>query len=497
MLHYTAWACDGLRRPSAHSWEVVVRETPTLSQLPAPPSLTAREIGFRTRGRKASEMKMRSLNAMFGLATATMLACSSAPPPPSGAAGTPGQGSAGGAAGSAGSAGTSGSGVAGSTVGAAGAAGTAGTTGAAGAAGSTGIAGSGADAGVDAGGSVCAAGAAGATGAGGTTPCPTGVLGHCNATTAMAPTHAGYTLALAEEFDDTIDLDTDPIWTWSDGSPEDGQTRFRKSQIAFAGGKMTITADSPCAAGTNNTKCIPGGDVTYAEPVLNMKTGTIAAMGVWSGEMRTKYNNYRYGWYEAKFHAPIAVPNMQTVANAGDFLSTLFIFRSPKWQEWNEIDIELEPNNPSHLQGNVVNATGRTSYPGDRANPINTTTGLPAMYNITDEHVYAFEWTPTSVTWYVDGVQSQKFMGSANDPIPSKSGKIMMNLWVFDGATFGTGSLNKFPFTSEYEYFHFYVSDAEATQTPKYPCSPTPTCLPATDLDYAQNNASEMNYAGP
>ena len=424
-------------------------------------------------------MKMRPLNVMFGLATATLLACSSSPPPVvTGTAGSPGTAGSG----TAGS-GTAGSGTAGTTPGTAGS-GTAGS----GTAGS-GTAGSG---------TAGATGSAGSTGTGGAA-CPTGVSGHCNADTLAAPTHAGYTLTLAEEFDSTIDLDSDPIWTWSDGSPADGQTRFRKSQITWAGGKMIIKAEAPmgCAASTNDANCIPGGDTSYAEPVKNQPTGTIGNMGVWSGEFRTKYNNYRYGWYEAKYHAPLANPtNKDNINMNGDFLSTMFVFRSPKWQEWNEIDIELEPNIVTQLAGNVVNAMGATGYPAGNAAAFAVTQGLPTGYHNYDEHTYAFDWTSTKITWYVDGVVSHTYTGAANDPIPPKSAKIMMNLWVFSGTAFGAGVNNVFPFTSEYEYFRFYKNNAEETaHAPEYPCSPTPSCLPMTDLDYAQNNGSEMNYA--
>ena len=453
-------------------------------------------------------MKLQTLNATMGvLATATLFACSSAPPPPTGSAGkgggstagqtgTQGAAGAGNASGSAGAAGAgNASGSAGSTAGAAGAGNTPGTAGS-----STGGTG-GASAGTAGAGGTGTAGA-GTAGAGGTgpVPCPTGVQGHCNSDTLAAMNaHPGYTLALAEEFDTPIDLDTDPVWTWSDGSPQDGQTRFRASQISFTGGKMIIKAESPCATKTGgaNSKCIAGGDTSYAEPNMNQNTGTIGPMGVWSGEFRTKYNNYRYGYYEAKFKAPTANAVALTGgANdnniAGDYLSTLFVFRSPKWQEWNEIDIELEPNHNHELAGNCVNAMGRTGYPADKASAFDVTMGLPANYVIRDEHTYAFEWTASKVVYYVDGMVSRTFTGDGNVPvIPPKSAKIMMNLWVFDGTAFGDGSSNVFPFQSEYEYFRFYKANTgEAT----YPCSPTPSCLPASDLDYAQNNPSEMHY---
>ena len=45
-----------------------------------------------------------------------------------------------------------------------------------------------------------------------------------------------------EEFNAPLDLDTDPIWTWSDGGLYEGDVRFVKEQISFSDGKMKITA---------------------------------------------------------------------------------------------------------------------------------------------------------------------------------------------------------------------------------------------------------------
>jgi Glycosyl hydrolases family 16 len=465
------------------------------------------------------KMKLRTLKAMGVLATTTLLACSSAPPPPVGGTAGSNAGQAGavgsaGTSGSAGSTGSAGAGQAGAGQAGAGQAGAgqagAGQAGAgqagAGQAGTGGAGTAGAGQAGTGGAGTAGAGGGGAGGMAMATTCPTGVQGHCNSDTVAAMgAHAGYTLALAEEFDAPIDLDNDPVWTWSDGSPADGQTRFRKEQISFAGGKMMIKAESPCAASLNNPNCIAKGSVTvaspegalsYAEPTKPQTTGTIGAMGVWSGEFRTKYNNYRYGYYEARFKAPTA--NAKALAGtaadnniAGDYLSTLFVFRSPKWQEWNEIDIELEPNHNYELAGNCVNALGATGYPAGNAAAFVTTTGLPTGFKIRDTHTYAFEWTPTKVVYYVDGVMSRTFTGAANVPIPPKSAKIMMNLWVFSGGAFGDGSSNTFPFQSEYEYFRFYKAN---TGEPTYPCSPTPSCLPADDKDSAQNNGLEKNY---
>src|SRR5260221_6879312 len=96
-------------------------------------------------------------------------------------------------------------------------------------------------------------------------------------------------------------------------------------------------------------------------------TGTPTNRHSKSGERRTKYNNYRYGRYEVRFHAPAA---------AGGFLATMFAFRTPKWQTWNEVDLELEPMDGTkditkQVAGNVVyfknTGAGVPGYPGGAA----------------------------------------------------------------------------------------------------------------------------------
>jgi hypothetical protein len=323
------------------------------------------------------------------------------------------------------------------------------------------------------GGTAGAGGAGGVGGAGGAFPCPVGVLGHCSAETGAVDKYAGYTLALAEEFDQAIDLDNDPIWTWSDGGPAEAQSRFQKKGITFANGTMMITATA---------ETVPS-STSYAEPNQNQTTGTVHQCAVSSGELRTKYNNYRYGRYEVKLTAPTENPG----GADGNYLSTLFVFRTPKWQEWNEIDIELEANIKTSVAWNMVNAQGRTGYPADKADAGSGM--MPAGFKITDAHTYAFEWTSSKVVWYMDGTMIHSDSGGAA-AVPTKSAKIMMNLWVFaSAAAFGNPANNKYPFKSSYDYFRFYKWSQETT----YPVA-DPKTLPTDDTDFSKNNSKETTY---
>ncbi len=359
-----------------------------------------------------------------------------------------------------------------------------GNTGGAGNAGGTTTTGGTTNPGGGAGGTTPTAGTGGAdptAGSGGTggsvTPgtCPANVVGHCSQ--ASYPTHAGFTLALVEDFDVAIDLDTDPIWTWSDGGPPEGATRFKKENITFEAGSMKITAKEEFVAGGQS----------YAE-----NTANYAEKDLSSGEMRTKFNNYRYGRYEARFKAP-------TVGGAQppNYISTLFVFRTPKFQEWREVDIELLGDAPTGSTTNVIYANNQGGWSPDiqefiREFPAgNGAMPLPTIDTL-GFNTYAFEWTPTQIRWYVNDV-----MIRVKDPggimIPDNSAKIMMNLWIFPSTGLGgdpNNNIGHYPFNSEYDYIYFWKWDTEDF----YPCSPTPTCLQGRtpdDLDEAKNNPND------
>ena len=86
----------------------------------------------------------------------------------------------------------------------------------------------------------CSAGTPAGSPVGGA-PSPTQISGHPDPSK-QYPSYPGFTLALVEEFDSPLDLDSDPIWTWSDGGLFEGDVRFVKQQIRFEDGKMKITA---------------------------------------------------------------------------------------------------------------------------------------------------------------------------------------------------------------------------------------------------------------
>lgn len=317
----------------------------------------------------------------------------------------------------------------------------------------------------------------------------TGVIGHPDPTITY-PTHAGYSLYLAEEFNDPIDFATDPNWAWSDGNVPGGSVRFVQSQITFADGNLLLMANTR-PAGTNPPA------LSYAQ-----NSSAEAPAPQISGEMRTTYNNYRYGWYEARYKPPADM--------TGNFISTFFIFRTPQKQDWREIDVELTPSGAGspgpgavgtnvYFYGTPAMPNGNLGYNANGThndgNEMVSLAGLnpPITNNQADFHVYAFEWQPTFIKWYVDGQLVRTKMATAAVPIPNQSAKIFANLWIFgsDNAFGGdTPENNVYPLTATYDYIRFYKLDDTATE-PTYPCSPTPTCVLRADNLESKNNPDD------
>jgi endo-1,3-1,4-beta-glycanase ExoK len=224
--------------------------------------------------------------------------------------------------------------------------------------------------------------------------------------------------------------------------------------------------------------------MSYAE------NGTLGSKPQISGEFRTKYNNYRYGWYEARYKPP---PSTE-----GNYIASLVVFRTPKTIEWREIDVELTPNLPAMLGSNVywehITGTMGMGYLPQYADV--GSDPLPA--GIADHsqkfHVYAMEWTPAYIKWWVDGqlvrTKDATHGMNPNVTIPEKSTKILVNLWVF-GRTSGFGgndpSTNTYPMKAEYDYVRFYRSVGDTT----YPCAPTPMCVTHDDNIRSKNNPSD------
>ena len=326
---------------------------------------------------------------------------------------------------------------------------------------------SGAGAKTSAGSPTADAGASGSADDGGSAGKSGSVLGHPDPALDY-PAYPGFTLYLAEEFDSPLDLARDELWTYSDGGPPEAQTRYVKSALSVADGKLSIVANRETAPASQS----------YSE------NRSFEERRLTSGELRTKYNNFRYGRYEAAIKAP----NLES--GFAFFVNGFGTARQPHYQDWREIAVELVGDDPGAV---VTRATFANDTPAWSPELVDSArVAMPDTFHSGAEtHVYAFEWLPDGIAWYVDGQLIRRATDAGAEAlrveIPDKSGKIVVNLWTFTNSFVTPPGNANYPLRAEIDYVRFYRWDQDTT----YPCTPVPGCLPVEDKDAAKNNAED------
>ncbi len=112
---------------------------------------------------------------------------------------------------------------------------------------------------------------------------------------------------------------------------------------------------------------------------------------------------------------------------------------------WNEIDIEVMGRYSDQIQYNAI-TPGTTNHVGRRQTPFN-----PSL----EFHTYAFEWTPTYVAWFIDGVESYR-QTAAHIQTLTYAQKIMMNVWIQSAVNWsGQWNENSLPSFSYYDHVSY------------------------------------------
>lgn len=272
--------------------------------------------------------------------------------------------------------------------------------------------------------------------------------------------YQGFTLEVDERFD-TFDND---LWAKGDGAVgTEGDCRFQSEGVVVEDGSMKLIIDR---------KPIPAG---FSDDHNAQKR----AYEYFCGEVRTK-KMYRYGRVEARFKTPAP-------AQASGFISSLFTYDYRDLQ-WREIDIEVEgiARRAETMQSNLIYGNGATNWNETRNwgawEDATHSTNKP----LNEWTVYAFEWTPDYIAWFVDGLEVRRLTNEvlrANSPatlqqdnavlqaftqgttaeIPTNDTLIMMNFWIPTpgvGVNFGGDPVNnQYPLTSEYDWYRYYSYD--------------------------------------
>jgi hypothetical protein len=160
-----------------------------------------------------------------------------------------------------------------------------------------------------------------------------------------------------------------------------------------------------------------------ASSLLFLAVGVVprSALAVKSGELYTSAS-HPYGRYEAsiKFPQGDGVVGAYFLWKAGSEVAGTF---------WNELDFE-KIGADCQLESNA--------FYGDPAT-VHAQRHTPAMLLCGTYHTYAFEWTPTYLAWFVDGVELRRDTGEAAaayaDNVPAGM-QLRFNLWPGD-ASFG------------------------------------------------------------
>lgn len=197
----------------------------------------------------------------------------------------------------------------------------------------------------------------------------------------------------------------EPANGWTNGNSFN--VTWRKDNVTFTNEKMQLIIDNDADS-----------------------TGAIPYSG---GEFRSK-DFYGYGRYEV---------SMKAIKNDG-VVSSFFTYTGPSDNKpWDEIDIEILGKDTTKVQFNYyTDSQGNHEYMHSL--------GFDASE---DFHVYAFEWHEDKIVWFVDG----KEVYSADENIPSNTGKIMMNAWCGKGVDGWLKAFNDadIPLTAEYQWIKY------------------------------------------
>ncbi|MBD1388072.1 family 16 glycosylhydrolase [Neiella sp. HB171785] len=256
-----------------------------------------------------------------------------------------------------------------------------------------------------------------------------------------------FTLVLDERFD-SFDA---KVWERGDGAVgHEADCRFQPQGVEIRDGVMALTVRKESVA------------AGFSEDHQLQKR----AYEFSCGEMRT-VEKFKYGRIEARFKTP-------TTATSG-FISSLFTYDRDDGM-WREIDIELEGGRPGSMQSNLIFADGASDpdFAWIDTRAWGAWEKLHPMTKATSEWtVYAIEWTPDYIAWFMDGVEVRRLTNADldNQPyqapqvnktwVPETDTKIMMNFWIPTrqvGVHFGGDPIdNAYPMTAEYDWFRYYA----------------------------------------
>ena len=248
--------------------------------------------------------------------------------------------------------------------------------------------------------------------------------------------------------DDRFDRFDETLWTKGDCGFTEPASRFVPDNVQVSNGTLKLIVNKePVAKGV----CSEGREIGEKEYS--------------AAEIRSN-SRYLYGRFEAR----IKVPHKDV---ASGYVASIFTYVNdiPEPYKWQEIDIEMEGGRPNKFQSNLIYGEGvwewwRTREWG----------AFEAQHIIGPAYewkVYAIEWVPDAIRWFVDGqlIREIKESDLANPEtwterqdkpahIPDLAQQVMMNFWLPNELIAehfgGTWERNVYPMVTTYDWFRYY-----------------------------------------
>lgn len=270
--------------------------------------------------------------------------------------------------------------------------------------------------------------------------------------------YEGFTLVIDERFD----AFNDKIWQKGDGAVGgESICRFQPQGVQFNDGILALVIQQESIA--------PGWSIDHKQQK--------GPYNFSCGELRTRNEvPIRYGRIETRMKAPAR-------ETASGYISSLFTYvnnkeanlADNKTREWEEIDIELEGGRPDKFQANLI--YGNNTWEWWRTREFGAWEDKIVVGPVDEWRVFAIEWLPDAIHWYVDGQLVKTLSQDDIDcvpkckppqkhatPIPDNLTMIMMNFWIPNDnieETFGGNKKrNRYPMKTEYDWFRYYELDS-------------------------------------
>lgn len=269
----------------------------------------------------------------------------------------------------------------------------------------------------------------------------------------------GFSLLLDERFDH---LD-DSIWIKGDGAVgSEAHCRFQDQGIQIVDGILELVVRQehiPPSWSSDHQK--QKNDYEFS-----------------CGEVRTVPDKkIRYGRIETRMKAP----NRES---ASGYISSLFTYTNDfdrnapdaGLQEWEEIDIELEGGRPEKFQANLI--YGVNTWEWWRTRNYGAWEDKITVGPVDAWRVFAIEWVPDAIRWYVDGKLVKTLTlddidcqpeclppQTKSTPIPDNPTSIFINFWipndVIQNEFGGKKEDNIYPMKNQYDWIRYYQLDSQ------------------------------------